>query len=464
MTLREQTITNRKAQHQNQLPLSDNLMSLIFLVPSNLNEQQRLCSLNEHSSDSNASIYISPSETAFSWTFLRFQNRRCRPKYHRNRSSFYIIDEGETGEGGQGFWVIDEETGEEGFTGLSTETELWVLGAKGSYSKRRLYGRSFKKGKPKGYGKEDKRSRPGFRPNSKGKGYAACDSDQQDTAFWGKGKGKKGKKGMKGKILSKECLHGKQKVKEMARIKEESSFNNLHKQASLNKPLLVPHKPPKNQKLPRPRKAGVMIMIPIGQMTGQHGNPITDMMEILPRWLVQLLLLGNWPLQRTSVQNIFKTFLCTDRRTKTTGSVFLLFACSDISGTNSCPSWLTCFCLCPCCTSASKIWAGNHFRASGSLKRASQTDSGDKHPNEQHTCPFDSDITEECCISELWSWCPASTPVWVRGSWFSSDWCDSWLRLYQSHGFPLCDRSSCSSLPTTSKAWPHLVFQTTMFK
>ena len=38
-----------------------------------------------------------------------------------------------------------------------------------------------------------------------------------------------------------------------------------------------------NQKLPRPRKAGVMIMIPIGQMTGQHGNPITDMMEILPR-------------------------------------------------------------------------------------------------------------------------------------------------------------------------------------
>ena len=127
-----------------------------------------------------------------------------------------------------------------------------------------------------------------------------------------------------------------------------------------------------NQKLPRPRKAGVMIMIPIGQMTGQHGNPITDMMEILPRWLVQLLLLGNWPLQRTSVQNIFKTFLCTDRRTKTTGSVFLLFACSDISGTNSCPSWLTCFCLCRCCTSASKIWAGNHFRASGSLKRASQ--------------------------------------------------------------------------------------------
>ena len=36
VTLREQTITNRKAQHQNQFPLSDNLMSLIFLVEGSL--------------------------------------------------------------------------------------------------------------------------------------------------------------------------------------------------------------------------------------------------------------------------------------------------------------------------------------------------------------------------------------------------------------------------------------------
>ena len=118
---------------------------------------------------------------------------------HRKRSTFYIVDEGETEEGEHGFWVIDEETGEEGFTGLYTETEFWVLGAKGSYSKRRLYGRSLKKGKPKGYGKKGKRSRPGFRSRSNSKGYAACDHDQQDAAFWGKGQGKKGKKGMKGK-------------------------------------------------------------------------------------------------------------------------------------------------------------------------------------------------------------------------------------------------------------------------
>jgi len=41
VTLREQTITNWRAQHQNAFPLSDNLMSLIVLVQSDLDEQQR---------------------------------------------------------------------------------------------------------------------------------------------------------------------------------------------------------------------------------------------------------------------------------------------------------------------------------------------------------------------------------------------------------------------------------------
>jgi hypothetical protein len=63
---------------------------------------------------------------------------------HRKRSPCYVIEEGETEEGEHGFWVLDEETGEEGFTGLYTEKEFWVLHI---YSKRRIYGRSFKKGK-----------------------------------------------------------------------------------------------------------------------------------------------------------------------------------------------------------------------------------------------------------------------------------------------------------------------------
>ena len=40
-THREQTTTNRRAEHQQAFPMWDNLMSLIFLVQSDLNEQQR---------------------------------------------------------------------------------------------------------------------------------------------------------------------------------------------------------------------------------------------------------------------------------------------------------------------------------------------------------------------------------------------------------------------------------------
>ena len=49
---------------------------------------------------------------------------------------------------------------------------------------------------------------------------------------------------------------------------------------SLNKQHLALHKPPNNKKLPKPKKAGVMTMTPTGQMTGQHGNPTMDTMEI----------------------------------------------------------------------------------------------------------------------------------------------------------------------------------------
>ena len=121
---------------------------------------------------------------------------------HRKRSSFYIIEEGETEEGEEGFWVVDEDTGEEGFTGLYTKNEFWVLCAKGSYSKRRLFGRSFKKGRPKGYGRKERDQEPASVPGQKVKGFAAWEDDRSDSALWGKrkykGKGKKGRKGMKG--------------------------------------------------------------------------------------------------------------------------------------------------------------------------------------------------------------------------------------------------------------------------
>ena len=84
-----------------------------------------------------------------------------------------------------------------------------------------------------------------------------------------------------------------------------------------------------------PKKAGVMIMTPIGPMTGQVMNPTMDTMEITPKVIgtigLTLLPLRNWPNPRTSIQT---SFLRTDRPTKSTGSVFQAFACSDCSDTN----------------------------------------------------------------------------------------------------------------------------------
>ena len=98
------------------------------------------------------------------------------------------------------------------------------------------------------------------------------------------------------RILSKECLNGRAREKETAKTKEENSSNsNLHKQIqmSLSKQHLAQHKPLKKKKMPKPKKAGVTTTTPIGQMTGQHGNPTLDMMEITPKMTgtVDLILL-----------------------------------------------------------------------------------------------------------------------------------------------------------------------------
>ena len=123
VTRQEQTITNQPAQHQHAFPLSDDLMSLIFLVQSDLTEQQR-----EHFvSSMNIRQIAMPQHTYFQVKQL-FLELLCASRTrvadsiiaHQKRSSFFIIDEGETEEAERGFWAIDEETGEKGFTGLFT--------------------------------------------------------------------------------------------------------------------------------------------------------------------------------------------------------------------------------------------------------------------------------------------------------------------------------------------------------
>eukprot|EP00435_Cladocopium_sp_Y103_P018922 s1589_g4.t1 len=115
VTLRETTIANRRRDHMAMFPLPDNLMSLIFLAQADLNEQQR----ERFVSGMNIRQISIPQYTYLQMKTL-FLELFCVSRAgvadlniaHRKRSSFYIIEEGETEDGEQGFWVVDEETSE----------------------------------------------------------------------------------------------------------------------------------------------------------------------------------------------------------------------------------------------------------------------------------------------------------------------------------------------------------------
>ena len=213
--LREQTITNRRTRHAQQFPLSDNLMSLIFLVQAGLNEQQRerfVSSMNIRQIAMPQYTYLQVKQL-FLELFAVSRTGVADPNItHRKRSNFTSSRKERPRKVSTDFGSLMKRRVKKvsQVCTLDTENEFWVLSAKGSYSKRRIYGRSFKKGRPKGYGKKGgKRSRPGFRPRSKGKGFAAWEDDQQDTASWGKGKSKgKGKKGKKGMMKGKDSFKG----------------------------------------------------------------------------------------------------------------------------------------------------------------------------------------------------------------------------------------------------------------
>ena len=188
--IRDQLVEEEKTRHRNAFPLNDNLMSLIFLVQADLNEQQR-----ERFVSSMSLRQVNMTQYTYQGVRELFMELFCITRtgisdpmiQHRRRTNFFVVEEGEM-ENEDGFWVIDEDTHEEGFVSLYTEDDFWVLGAKG-YSRRRITGRRFKKGRPKGFKGKGKGKRPGFRTRSKGKGYAHYDEYQQqqtDPVFYGK--------------------------------------------------------------------------------------------------------------------------------------------------------------------------------------------------------------------------------------------------------------------------------------
>ena len=210
--IREAQINNLRNGHRGQFPLTDNLMSLVFLVQADLNENQRerfVTSMSLRQIDMAQYTYLQVKQL-FMELFCTTRTGIADPTIrHVKRSTFLVIEEGEY-DGETGYWVAEEETGDEGFVSLYIEDEFWVLSAKGGYNKRRVFSRRFKQGKGKGKGSQ--RKRPGFRPRSqkKGKGYLADDQVPDDQAFYGK-KGKKG--GKKGGKKQKDSFKSSKKGK-----------------------------------------------------------------------------------------------------------------------------------------------------------------------------------------------------------------------------------------------------------
>eukprot|EP00438_Fugacium_kawagutii_P016051 Skav221531 [mRNA] locus=scaffold1813:43:5619:- [translate_table: standard] len=212
--LREQIIAIYRQQHDDQFPLNDNLIALTFLVQADLSEAQR-----ERFVSSMSLRQVAMNEYTYQLVKQLFLELFCSTRtgvadpslQHRRKTTFLVIEEGEH-EDEPGFWVVDEETQEEGFVSLYCEEDFWILQAEGFYQKRRVAGRTFKRsgGKGKG-GKKGRRKRPGFKPRSKGKGYATGNPDDDappDPSYFGKGKGKYNKGKGKGKGKGKDAYKG----------------------------------------------------------------------------------------------------------------------------------------------------------------------------------------------------------------------------------------------------------------
>ena len=182
--IRSEHIDALKQAHRDTFPLSDNLMSLIFLVQSDLNEQQRerfVASMALRQINMNNYTYLG-IKGLFLDLFCGTATGTADPSIRRQRrSTFLVLDEGDLEEE-SGYWVMDQETGEEGFVSLFSESEFWVLAAKGGYTRRRIHGRRFRKpskgGKGKGRGKG---RRPGF-VSRRGKGAGAHYAEYPDNS------------------------------------------------------------------------------------------------------------------------------------------------------------------------------------------------------------------------------------------------------------------------------------------
>ena len=216
-----------KTQHSRTIPITENLVALMFVSLADLTQDQRqvLASLIAHRNRPLADYRIQELREVylevFCTTRTSVENPLLAPSGNSGRKTFLVLDEGYL-DTYEGFWVEDEEDGAEGFLELDEDT-FWVFDDdSAAWFQRRFQGRKMRRGKGGGKrkGKGKGKGRGGRRFFKKKKGRSHMTEDQSDAwqawdwqeqgwdedwswqegeeSYVAKGKGKKGKKG-KGK-------------------------------------------------------------------------------------------------------------------------------------------------------------------------------------------------------------------------------------------------------------------------
>jgi hypothetical protein len=195
------------------------MVTMMFIIAADLSESQRERLVSTMSvrgvplSQYTFEVISQVFREIFCTTKTSIADPNLRPQATSRHSqrSFCVLDEG-CWDGVYGYWVQDDDAGEEGFA--QTEGDVfWTMDdTSAAYVARPARGRTFRRGWPrhaprmsfKGKGKGNRgrfrsHRRKGYSKGRKGKGKGYYGEEDQDSSYFGKGgKGKKGKKGKKG--------------------------------------------------------------------------------------------------------------------------------------------------------------------------------------------------------------------------------------------------------------------------
>ncbi|CAE7449626.1 RE1 [Symbiodinium natans] len=177
--------------HGRALPITANLIALLFVTLSDLTQDQRqvLTSLMAHKNRALTDYRVDELRTVylevFCTTKTTVDNPLLAPTSAPGRKSFIVIDEGTLDES-QGYWCEDEDDGAEGFLD-AFEDCFWVYDDESyTWFQRKFQGRKLRRGKGKGKGRKGKGKGHGgrrFFKRKKGKAHAAEDVSASDWAW-----------------------------------------------------------------------------------------------------------------------------------------------------------------------------------------------------------------------------------------------------------------------------------------